>query len=77
MTGVSWLFVRSREHIECGVVVGRNLIGKSIGWLDRRHAQLVYEDAERVFNKRSKSLLMDASKPRKLWSTFKMANFPT
>ena len=33
MTGVSWLTVRSKEHIECIVVVGRRLIGRSIGWL--------------------------------------------
>ena len=30
IAGVSWLIERSREHIECGVVVGRRLIGKSI-----------------------------------------------
>ena len=33
MTGVSWLTVRSREHIECGVLVERRMIGKSLGWL--------------------------------------------
>ena len=33
MTGVSWFTMQSREHIECGVVVERSLIGKSIGWL--------------------------------------------
>ena len=31
MTGVSWLTVQSRDHIECGVVVRRRLIGRSIG----------------------------------------------
>ena len=31
MTDVPWLIVRSREHIECGVVAGRRLIGRSIG----------------------------------------------
>ena len=30
ITGVSWLTARSREHIECGDVVGHRLIGKSI-----------------------------------------------
>ena len=33
MTGVSLLTVRSREHIEYEVVVGRMLIERSIGWL--------------------------------------------
>ena len=32
MTGVSRLTARSREHIECGVVVGRRLVGRSKGW---------------------------------------------
>ena len=30
--GVSWLALRSREHIEYGVVEGRRLFGRSIGW---------------------------------------------
>ena len=33
MTSVSWLNVRSREHIDCGVIVGRRIIGRSIEWL--------------------------------------------
>ena len=33
LTGVSWLTTRSREHMECEVVVGRRLIRRSIGWL--------------------------------------------
>ena len=33
LTDVSWFIGRSREHIECGVVVGRKLIGRSIEWL--------------------------------------------
>ena len=33
MTGVSWLIMQSREHIECRVVIGRKLIGRSIRWL--------------------------------------------
>ena len=33
MAGVSWLTVRSREHIECGIGARRRLIGMSIGWL--------------------------------------------
>ena len=33
ITGVSWLTVRSREHIECVVAVGCNLTGRNIGWL--------------------------------------------
>ena len=34
MTDVSWLTVQSsREHIECGIVVGYRLIGKNIWWL--------------------------------------------
>ena len=28
-----WLTVQRTKHIECGVVVGRRLIGRSIGWL--------------------------------------------
>ena len=34
MTGVPWLTVRSREHIACGVVTGRRMIGKSIDRAD-------------------------------------------
>ena len=30
MTGVSWLTVRSRENVECEVVVERKLIRKSV-----------------------------------------------
>ena len=33
MTGVYWLTVRSREHIQYGVVVGSNLIERRIGLL--------------------------------------------
>ena len=29
----SWLTLGSREHIDCGVVVGRRLIRRSIRWL--------------------------------------------
>ena len=38
-----------------------------------RRAQLVYEDAERAFMERSKALLSNEPKPRKGWSTVKMA----
>ena len=41
----------------------------------RRRGQLVYEDAERAFTKRSKSLLTNAQNPRKWWSTVKTAVF--
>ena len=41
----------------------------------RRHAQLVYEDAERVFTKWSKSLLTNIPNPRKWWSTVETAVF--
>ena len=32
MTGAPWLIMQSREHIECGVIAGRRLIGSSIKW---------------------------------------------
>ena len=41
----------------------------------QRHAQLVYEDAERTFTERSKSLLTDAPNQRKLWSIVKTTIF--
>ena len=41
----------------------------------RRRAQLVYEDAERVFTERSKLLLTYTPTPRKWWSTVNIAVF--
>ena len=55
---------RSRENIVCRVVVGRRLTGRMYRVAGRR-AQLVYEDTERAFTERSKSLLPNAPNPRK------------
>ena len=41
----------------------------------RRHAQLVYETADRAFTERCKSLLTNASNPRKWLSIVKIAVF--
>ena len=41
----------------------------------RRHAQPVYENTERAFTERSKSLLTNAPNPLKWWSTIRMAVF--
>ena len=41
----------------------------------RRHAQHVYEEVERAFNKRGRSLLTSAASPRKWWSTVKTTVF--
>ena len=41
----------------------------------RRRTQLVYEDTERAFTERSKSLLTNAPNSRKWWSTVKPAVF--
>ena len=69
MTCVSWLTVRSREHIECGVVVWRRLILMSIGRL------VVMLSVCMLFDERSTALLTNASNPRKWWSTVKMTVF--
>ena len=66
MTGVPWPTVRSRELLECGIVVGRRLIGRSsVACL---HGQLIYEEAKQAFTKRSKSLLINAPNSGKWWS---------
>ena len=41
----------------------------------RRRDQLFYEDDERAFTERSKSILMNASNPRKEWSIVKTEVF--
>ena len=49
-------------------------------WGDYRvasHIQCVYEDVERVFTERSKSLYTNEPNPQKWWSTVKTAVFGT
>ena len=65
MAGVSWLIVRSREHIESGVMLTYKAL--QANWekynVARHHTQLVYEDAERAFTEWNKLLLRNAPSP--------------